>query len=78
MELDFKKKTESTPRIMSVAFSAIMITGAFMFPEMTFSIIEASTTRRPLMPRTLSSESTTAVLSFSLPILHVPVGWYTV
>ena len=43
------------PRLMiSVAFSAIMIVGAFVFPDTISGITEASTTRRFLTPFTLS------------------------
>ena len=43
----------------SAAFSAIMIVAALVFPRTTVSITEASTTRRPSRPSTLSSLSTT-------------------
>ena len=59
-------------RIMSEAFSAIMITVALVLPETTVGITEASTTRSPSMPRTRNSLSTTA--RSSGPIMQVEVG----
>ena len=40
-----------------------MKTGALVLPEITFGMIEASTTRRPSSPRTRSRSSTTAIES---------------
>ena len=42
--------------MMSAAFSAIMMTGALVLPEVTAGMIEASTTRRRCSPFTLHGE----------------------
>ena len=39
---------------MSAAFSAIMIVGALVLPEVIVGITDVSTTRRPATPRTLT------------------------
>ena len=54
-----------------------MIDGALVFPEGMVGKIEASATRRPWMPWTLSLSSTT-VFWPSGPMRHVPIGWYAV
>lgn len=43
--------------IKSAAFSPIMIVGAFVFPDMLFGMIDASTTRNPSMVKTLHVRS---------------------
>ena len=48
------------PRISAAPRSAIMTVGAFVLPDVIVGMIEASTTRRRLIPRTRSSESATA------------------
>ena len=45
--------TLSIPRIKSAAFSAIMIVGAFVFPDGILRMTEASATRRFFTPLTL-------------------------
>ena len=59
-------------RTMSAARSPIIIAAALVLPETTVGMIEASATRRPLIPRTRNSGLTTAIAS--LPILQVLVG----
>ena len=47
-------------RIISAAFSAIIMVGAAVLPEVIDGITEASTTRKPPTPRTFNCASTTA------------------
>ena len=58
--------------IMSDAFSAIIIVGALVLPEVIFGIMDASTTLKFCKPCTESLSLTTASSSF--PILQVPTG----
>jgi hypothetical protein len=48
---------------MSAAFSAIMITGALVLPEVIVGIIDASTTRKPASPCTRNSSFTAGASS---------------
>src|SRR6516164_1320650 len=61
---------EAAALTISAAFSAIMMTGALVLPEVIVGMIEASTTRKPVSPCTRNSSLTTAPGSW--PILHVP------
>jgi len=62
------------PCMYEATRSAIMMVGALVLPPIRLGMTEASTTRRPVMPRTLHSWSTTAIGSLSAPILQVPTG----
>ena len=64
--------------IISAAFSAIIITGALVFPDTIRGIMKASTTRSPSTSFTHNLGSTTVLGSSTDPIFHVPTGWYTV
>ena len=63
-------------RMMSAAFSPIMIVGALRFPVVIDGMIEESTTLSPSTPMTRVSGSTTAIGSSGAPILQVHAGWY--
>jgi len=63
------------PLMMSAAFSAIMMVGAFRLPLTMLGMMEESTTRSRSSPRTRTLESTTAVGSDGEPILQVQEGW---
>jgi hypothetical protein len=62
----------ATASTISAAFSPIMIDGAFVFPEVSVGMIDASATRNPPIPCTRNCASTTPIPS--APILHVPTG----
>ncbi len=62
----------ASSRTIAAHFSPIMIEGALVLPPTTCGMIEASATRRPLMPSTHNRGSTTA--SLPAPILQVPTG----
>ena len=57
------------PTTTSAIFSAIIITGAFKFPDVMFGMRLASHTLNPLVPFTLPSDLHTK------PIAAVPHGW---
>ena len=57
---------------MSAAFSAIIIVGAFVLPEVILGMIDASTTLKFSIHLTFSFSSTRE--ASPLPILHVPTG----
>ena len=61
------------PRIMSDAFSPIIIVGALRFPLTIDGMMELSTTRSPSSPWTPHCESTTDI--GSSPIRQVPHAW---
>src|SRR6202020_1554603 len=67
--------TPASARIISAAFSAIIIVGEPVLPEVMRGITDASTTRNPPRPWTLSRSSTTANRSCANPIFAVPMGW---
>src|SRR5215204_6280120 len=55
----FDRQLASVPAMISELFSATMIVAGWMFGEGIAGITDASTTRRPSMPRTRSWLSTT-------------------
>jgi hypothetical protein len=69
----YRQHCQHYASIIRAAFSPIMIDGAFVLPEVSVGMIEASATRSPARPRTRSWSSTTAIEP--TPILQVPTGW---
>ena len=60
---------------MAAPFSAIIMVGALVLPDVIVGITEASMTRNPSSPATRSRSSTTISGSLGSPILAVPIGW---
>jgi len=69
--MDYRASSE----IIAAPFSAIIMVGELVLPDVITGITEASTTRRPSRPNTRSRSSTTASGSLLRPILAVPTGW---
>src|SRR5690625_314249 len=69
--------TSRSRMMRSAARCASMMVGALVLPEVMQGKAEASATRRPLTPKTLSSGSSTAVAGLS-PMRQVETGWKTV
>lgn len=57
----------------SAPFSAIMIAAMFVLSEPIVDMTDASTTRRPSMPSTVTSGATTG--SEPMPMAQLPTGW---
>src|SRR5690554_2694011 len=70
---DIAHAQRAAARIMSAAFSAIMIVGALVLPEVISGITLASTTRNPARPRRRNCPSSGA--ASSVPMRTVPTGW---
>src|SRR5699024_3259096 len=64
----------ASARMNSDARSATMMMGALVLPDTSVGMMDASTTRKPWTPCTLSSWSTTAMASDRGPIFAVPEG----
>ncbi len=60
---------------MAAPFSAIIMVGALVLPDVIVGITEASITRSRSMPITRSRSSTTVIGSLLSPIFAVPTGW---
>ena len=63
--------TELIPLIISDAFSAIMIVGAFVFPDVIVGITEASTILKPLTPFTLKQKQMWNILLQEFPVAKI-------
>src|SRR5215213_1654655 len=61
-------------RIIAAPFSAIMMVGELVLPEVIVGITEASITRMFSRPNIRRRSSTTAIGSESRPIFAVPTG----
>jgi hypothetical protein len=61
LALDRSGLDRAAPRIMSEAFSPIIIAGAFVLPRTIVGMTDASTTRRPWTPGNRSRLAVTAV-----------------
>ena len=59
---------------MAAPFSAIIMVGALVLPDVIVGMTEASTTRSRSSPITRRRSSTTAMGSLARPILAVPTG----
>src|ERR1044072_1764953 len=70
-----RQYAHASPRIQSATRSPIMMLVRLMFARGMVGMIEASTIRRLLTPRSRQCASTTAILSPAGPILAVPQGW---
>src|SRR6185437_14909390 len=73
--LAFEVDTHSPSRMRSAARSAMASTVALVLADGMDGMTDASATRRPARPWTRSSRSTTAPVSGSVPMRHVPTGW---
>ena len=70
-----RSRRAPSSRIIAAPFSAIIMVGALVLPDVIVGITEASTTRRRSSPMKRSRSSTTAIGSLARPILAVPTGW---
>src|SRR5262249_59732969 len=68
----------ASSRSSAAPFSAIIMVGALVLPEVIVGIAEASITRRRSMPATRRRSSSTAVRSLDRPDFVVPTGWKVV
>ena len=70
---DFPARVLPWASMRSAARCASIIVGALVLPEVILGKLDASMTRRPVVPNTRHSESSTAV-SAEAPIRHVETG----